>query len=561
MIYIEEKETKKCPGLTSLFVNFKYRQEYVDIIKKCDCPIFNKKDKFWEVPVSELSKLINNFSLYDDIELNLLQNDNGYRDTSIKEVEKNNFKTMPFEYQIDGINYGLENNKWLLLDAPGLGKSLQIIYTAQELKKRENLEHCLIICGINTLKTNWKKEIEKHSDLSCRILGQKITKNGELKVGGIPDRIKDLKSNIEEFFVITNIETLRNSEIIKNINSGKNKFDIIIYDEIHTAKNPTAEQSKNFLKLNSAKYKIGATGTVLTNSPVDAYVPLKWIGKERSNFSTFKYYYIKYGGPFNNEVLGFKHIDVLKNQLSTCSLRRTKDLLDLPEKTIINEIVDMTPEQEILYKNIKDGIINQVDKVNIDNSSIFSMLARLRQATACPSILTTENIQSAKILRCIDLIEQMLSNNEKVVVYSTFKETLNVLYEKIKQYNPVICTGDVSDDMISSNIDKFQNNKDCKIMLATWSKMGTGITLTAASNAIFIDCSWTKAANLQAEDRIYRIGSKKPVFIYYLWANNTVDMKVKDLVEDKSLVADFVVDDIVQPQLMSRLKQIIVDLC
>ena len=91
-------------------------------------------------------------------------------------------------------------------------------------------------------------------------------------------------------------------------------------------------------------------------------------------------------------------------------------------------------------------------------------------------------------------------------------------------------------------------------MLATWSKMGTGITLTAATNAIFIDCAWTQANNQQAEDRIHRIGSNKPVFIYYLWANNTIDMRVKELVEDKALIADYVVDNEVPVALIESLK-------
>lgn len=329
---------------------------------------------------------------------------------------------------------------------------------------------------------------------------------------------------------------------------------------VHNCKTPTAIQTKNFLKLNKAKYRIAATGTLLTNSPLDAYVPLKWIGKERANYTTFRYYYVNYGGPFNNEILGYKHIDVLKEQLNKCSLRRTKDLLDLPEKNIIHEIVDMNDAQQLFYKNIVDGIVGQVDKVNITTTSLLAMVARLRQATACPSMLTTESIPSSKIDRCKDLIEQIISNNEKVVVYSTFKETLNVLKNELKGYDVLLCTGDVKDNIISDNIDKFQNDNKYKIMLATWSKMGTGITLTAANNAIFIDCAWTQANNQQAEDRIHRIGSNKPVFIYYLWASNTIDMRVKELVEDKSLVANYVIDNEVPVQLIERLKQIIVDL-
>lgn len=558
MITIEERITKKCPGETSLFVTFQYNADIVSSVKQCDGALYDKKNTLWEVPSSELSKLLNNLSIYDDIELKLLPKEK-YK---VENIKLPKFKTTPFDYQLEGIKYGLQSNneKWLLTDAPGLGKSLQILYIAQELKKQKKINHCLIICGINTLKTNWKKEIEKHTNLSCKILGERVNKKGCVNYTGIKERLEDLNSKLSEFFIITNIETLRNDEIIKAINSGKNSFDMIVLDEAHCCKTVTAQQTKNFLKLNKAKYKIAATGTLLTNSPLDAYVPLKWIGRERANYTNFRYYYVNYGGPFNNEILGYKHIDVLKEQLDRCSLRRTKDLLDLPEKTIIHEIVDMNDKQQSFYKNIVEGIVNQVDKVNITTTSLLAMVSRLRQATACPSILTTENIQSSKIERCKDLIEQIISNNEKVVIYSTFKETLNVLKNELKNYKVLLCTGDVKDNIISNNIEKFQNDDDYKIMLATWSKMGTGITLTAANNAVFIDCAWTQANNQQAEDRIHRIGSKKPVFIYYLWANNTIDMRVKELVEDKSLIANYVIDDEVPIQLLERLKQIIVDL-
>lgn len=558
MIRIKEDITKKCPGETSLFITFKYDANIVSIVKQCDGALYDKKNIQWEVPSSELSKLINQLNEYDDIELNLLSE----KQVKNEEILLSNFKTQPFPYQLDGIRYGLQKNnqKWLLTDMPGLGKSLQILYIAQELKKQKKIEHCLIICGINTLKTNWKKEIEKHTNLSCKILGERTNKRGIINYAGIKERLEDLNSKIKEFFVITNIETLRNNDIIKSINSGINNFDMIICDEVHAAKNPTSQQGKNFLKLNKATYKIAATGTLLTNSPLDAYVPLKWIGKERSNYTNFRYYYVNYGGPFNNEILGYKHIDVLKEQLNKCSLRRTKDLLDLPEKNVIHEIVDMNDKQQLFYKNIVEGIVNQVDKVNITTTSLLAMVARLRQATACPSILTTENITSSKIERCKDLIDQIVSNDEKVVIYSTFKETLNILKNELSEYKVLLCTGDIKDNIISDNIEKFQNDNDYKIMLATWSKMGTGITLTAANNAIFIDCAWTQANNEQAEDRIHRIGSKKPVFIYYLWANNTIDMRVKELVENKSLVANYVIDDEVPVQLLERLKQIIVDL-
>lgn len=203
------------------------------------------------------------------------------------------------------------------------------------------------------------------------------------------------------------------------------------------------------------------------NSPLDSYVPLKWIGKEHSNYSTFKNYFIKYGGFFHNEIIGYKNINVLKKEIEEISLRRTKDLLDLPEKTVIDEFVEMDNQQKAFYDNIINGVFEDIDKVELNSDQVLSIVSRLRQATSSPSILTSLDIKSSKILRAVDLAEQILYNNNKVVIFSIFKETLNQLKDKLAEFHPLLCTGDYSDEEISSNIEKFQNDDSYKILLAT----------------------------------------------------------------------------------------------
>ena len=508
----------KLPGLSSIKIEFNYAKEIIDTVKQIPNAIYHKKLQCWEIPTTSLARAIELLTNYDTLNLIFLQDISEKEDIT---YDLSNFKTTPYQYQKEGINFGLNHSKWLLLDAPGLGKSLQMIYLAQELKRRENIEHCLIICGINTLKHNWKKEIQTHSDLSCRILGERINRKGNVKIGSVNDRLEDLKNPIEEFFVVTNIETIRNTDILKELTKGKaNKFDMIVADELHMMKSPTSQQGKNFLKL-SAKYQVGLTGTLLTNSPLDAYVPLKWLGVDNSTYTNFKFYYCNYSGPFNNILTGYKNIDVLKDEIERFSLRRTKDMLDLPPKNIIHEFVDMNDKQSKFYQDITEGIVDEVDKVELNTSTLLSMITRLRQTTACPSILTTEDIESSKITRAVDLAKQIVNGGDKVVIFSVFKETLNKICKELSEYKPLLCTGDISDDIISQNISRFQNTDDNKIMCATTAKMGTGITLTRASYAIFIDAPWTAAQCLQCEDRIHRIGSKSPVFIYYLWAKDT----------------------------------------
>lgn len=560
MIRIEERQTVKLPGVTSLFVSFDFNRAIVEELKLLNNANYNADTKEWEIPLTSLSEFIDRVCKIDNITLTVAQDEIiSAADNSLPNKYK--YKTQPFDYQLEGIHRGLKQDSWLLLDAPGLGKSLQLMYLAQELRERYSIEHCLVICGINTLKTNWKAEIEKHSDLSCTILGQRINRKGKLVIDGVDKRVEHLQRPIEEFFVITNIESLRSDKIINAINKNKhNKFDMIVFDEAHVVKSPTSQQSKNFLKIKGATYRIAATGTLLMNNPMDCYVPLKWIGAERSTYSNFKNYYSNYGGPFGNELIGFKNLDTLKYQLDKYSLRRTKDILGLPPKNVINEYVEMNDAQQIFYDNIKQGIIAQVDKVHMSTANLLAMVARLRQATACPSFLTTENIISSKVERAIDLAEQIISSGEKVVIFSTFKETVKILAEQLRHHGLVVGTGDQSDFEIEEAKQKFQNDDNTKIFLGTWQRCGTGITLTAASYMIFLDHPWTAAQCEQAEDRIHRIGTGKSVFIYRLISRDTIDERVLELVNDKRALSSYIIDDEVPPEYVDSLRKYISDL-
>lgn len=558
MVTIEQKAANKLPAGSSLFVSFDYSPDVVAVMKTVENSIYDSKNKRWEIPVTSLADIIDKLSYVDDISLSLQEDK---RQKKPKVFELGTYKTKPFDHQLEAIQYGLNHDTFLLLDAPGLGKTLSLICLAQELKAREGLEHCLIVCGINTLKENWKKEIQIHSNLSCRILGERITKSGKTRIGSVQERVNDLKSELKEFFIITNIETLRSDDILKALSKGPNKFEMIVVDEIHTCKSTTSQQGKHLLKLNKAKHRVGATGTLLLNDPADAYVPLKWIGAEKCSFSNFKYYYYRYGGQFGNEFLGYRNIKVLKDQLEKVSLRRTKDLLKLPPKTVITEYVELNEKQRKFYDEIKAGVITQVDKVHMSTASLLAMVARLRQATACPAILTSSTIESEKINRACDLAEQIIAGGDKVVIFSTFKETCNVLIDKLSAYKPLLCTGDVKDEIISERIDAFQHKEENKVFVATWQKCGTGITLTAASYAIFLDTPWTAGVFEQAQDRIHRIGTEDPVFIYNLVASDTIDERVLELVTDKQALSDYIVDDKLTEKSIDSLRKYIEELC
>ena len=303
--------------------------------------------------------------------------------------------------------------------------------------------------------------------------------------------------------------------------------------------------AKTLMKL-KAKRKIGLSGTVIMNKPEDAYVPLKWTDNVSCNYTQFKNMFNVYGGFGGVQVVGYKNMNILQDLIKSCSLRRLKkDVLDLPERTFVTERVDMGKEQQDLYNQVAEGIAKELDllpgKPTIIQELTINM--RLRQITAYPGIVSTAVTKSAKLERLEELVETIVSQGDKVVVFNTFKGAAYVEKDLLSQYNPVICTGDQDEDEINMYKHTFMNDPTCKVMIATWQKMGTGHTLTAASYMIFVDTPWTQADFSQAADRIYRIGQKNACTIITLITNDSYDERVAEILDRKEQLAGYLTDN------------------
>ena len=359
MIYILEDDRKSVSGNTSLFITFAYNQNIIDVIKEEPVYKYHKDSQLWELPISSLASLLDKLVYFDDVQLIVKDT----KDESSEVEIHTQFKTTPRDYQLDAIKYGLTHDKFMLLDTPGLGKTLEIMYIAEELKEREGLEHCLVICGLASLRTNWIKEIEKHSKLNGMMLGARINRNDRLVWDGIPKRVEQLSKPIDEFFIVTNIETLRDERVLDIIKNGPNKIDMIVVDEGHCIKNYKSTQGKNLLEL-SAKHQIIATGTPLLNNPLDTYMLLAWIGKEKKRGVTqFKNTYCILDDKVLGGIAGFKNLDLLQDVIDSCSIRRTKDILNLPPKNIIDEELVMSDAQANFYKTL-DVFLDELPQVD-----------------------------------------------------------------------------------------------------------------------------------------------------------------------------------------------------
>lgn len=419
----------------------------------------------------------------------------------------------------------------------------QVIDIAVAEKLKNNYQHCLIVCGVNTLKWNWYEEVRIHSNEKARLIGMKP--NG--KIGSSADKLNDLINidKIKEYFLIINVESLRNQQIVDNLQKlCKNKtIGIVAVDEIHRCKNPTSQQGKGLLKLN-AEHKIAMTGTPLMNTPLDLFVILKWLGFEKHSFYAFKKHFCNMGGFGGYEIIGYKNLKELQETLNDIMLRRLKqDVVDLPDKIYVNEFVDLTPKQEQIYKEVKNEVACNIDKIKASNNPLAELI-RMRQATGYTGILSSTIKESGKIDRLEELVEDAVSNGDKVIIFSNWTAMTTPIYEKLsKKYKGVVITGETKDSERQQNVNKFQTDETCKFCLGTIGAMGTGLTLTAANTVIFIDEPWTMAAKQQAIDRAHRIGTKENVTIYTLMAKNTIDERIHELVEKKGAMSDAIVDN------------------
>lgn len=562
MVYIEiaQPERLKPTSLSKLsaFVSFEYDSNLVSIIKSMGTRVYIPDKKTWEIPESAVPMLMSRLRDYDVLLRGEMRHETPESHAQLPSGFV--FTTKPYKHQMEGVIYGLEHESFLLGDDQGLGKTKEIIDLAMCRKQTDGLKHCLIICGINGNKYNWADEVKIHSREDSWILGTRFTKRPPIKMieGSTKDKMEDLNNVPHQFFWITNIETLRGGSFKEK--QGKRtviRFPIaekiqelcdrgiigmIAFDEAHKAKNPDSQQGKALLSIDCKGPKIPMSGTFVLNNPLDLYLPLRWSGFETHSFYAYKQHYCKMGGFGGKEIVGYKNLDELRSMVSKVMLRRVKgDVLDLPPKVHTIEWVDAYPEQKSLYKDVRDQVRDNIDKVKVHPDPLSEML-RLRQVTGYPGILSSTVTKSAKMDRMEELVEDEVSVGGKAIIFSNWSEMTNVIRHKLKKYNPAYITGEVGSVQRMEEKDRFQNDPNCKVMIGTIGALGTGFTLTAAQLVIFVDEPWNRGIKDQAEDRAHRIGTRGTVRIVTILTRDTVDEGVYNLVQKKGKMADLLVD-------------------
>lgn len=576
-------------------VKFPYDLECINLIKTVPGKKWCPDDKCWTIPKDKLGWFLhvlkdtryeNDYKIISDESIN----ENQTLDSTqfIPDIQDHfdylvKDGSQPYSHQIDFMKYAIDrqnhgmNSGFIVADQPGLGKTSESMNLALYNKQKKGFKHCLIICCVNSSKYNWENDITQHTNGEHHpyILGSRKKKNGRIVSDtGTAEKLKDLESGKMygeddgcdlPYFIIMNVEGLRAKsgkkypiadQLIEWIYRGD--IPMVIIDEVHKNLSHTSTQGKQLLRIKKATSSkamwIPMTGTPIINKPTDVFLSLKLVdGHQYNSFYSFSNQYCIFGGYGDYEIVGYKNIKFLKTLLQKNMIRRLKsEVLDLPPKIYFNEYIENTSYQNNLYDHVANDIRNSVSEIKTP-ANLLAKLIRLRQVNGYPEAVdTTLNVsdkdylkKNAKMCRTLELIDEILERDEKVLVFSNWVEPLRTLYKFLRAKNYKVCcfTGTMNDSDREKNKQLFQTDADHKILIGTIGAMGTTHTFTAAQNAIFIDEPWTPADKLQAEDRIYRIGTKSSVNIYTILTKGTVDEKVHKLLYNKEVTSNYIVDN------------------
>ena len=330
--------------------------------------------------------------------------------------------------------------------------------------------------------------------------------------------------------------------------------DLIVCDESQRIKNPRAAQSRAVQMLGDrAACRLILSGTPVQNSVVDLYSQYRFLdpGVFGANFYAFRNRYCQMGGYGGHEVVGFQHMDELVRKEHSIALRVTKaECLDLPGQTFVRRYVQLEPEARRLYAQIARASCAELENgEHVTASIVLTKLLRLMQLTG--GFVQADGgdrprpTGSAKLDALADILEDYVQEaGQKLVVFARFRPEIAAICQLLEQrgirYGRI--DGEVPMDQRGAIVETFQQDPGVKVFVAQIQTAGLGITLHAASAAVFYSLDFNYANYAQALARIHRIGQAQPVTYIHLLAENTVDEQVLDALERKEDLARTIVD-------------------
>jgi SNF2 family DNA or RNA helicase len=418
----------------------------------------------------------------------------------------------------------------ILADDMGLGKTVQSIAAVLRLKEEGLLgKGCLVVAPASLL-INWEKE-----------LGRFAPSLGVSRYHGSRRQL-DRKQDV---FLTTYQTAVRDAEKLK-----KEAFSLLLVDEAHLMKNAETRVSRTIKQLHS-QYRLALSGTPVENRLEDLRSLFDFILPGYLGNAT--YFREQYRIPI--EVKRNKEqAEALQKVTSPFLLRRLKTdkkiIKDLPEKIVSNEYAVLEKDQVALYESIVAESIKKSKELDPKErpSLILSMLTSLKQICDHPRVFDKESpavsVLSGKAQLLLTLLEEILANREKTLVFSQYVETLDCLQLIIKKElgeAPLVYHGGLTQTIRAETISRFQEDPSARILLVSLRAGGLGLNLTAASRVIHYDLWYNPAVENQATDRAFRIGQKRNVFVHRFITKNSFEEKIDAMITSKKELADMTV--------------------
>ncbi len=417
----------------------------------------------------------------------------------------------------------------VLADDMGLGKTVQTLALLAHRHLEEKAERPSLLVVPTSLVGNWRREAARFvPELKLLVL------HG-------PDRRERFAEIADHRLIVTTYPLLdRDGDALFG-----HDYEIAVLDEAQAVKNPASAVAKRIREIR-ARQRLALTGTPLENSLQELWALYDWLvpgllGSRKKFTAEFRTPIEKHGDRARQRLLAAR--------INPFLMRRTKEEVapELPERTVIDETIPLEGAQAALYESIRTTMDRQVREaiaakgVTASQMAIFEALLRLRQVCCDPGLVKLDAARkvaaSAKRARLLALLEELVAEGRKVLVFSQFVEMLKLIERDIaaRGWGYAMLHGSTKDR--DAQVDAFQSG-DLPLFLASLKAGGTGLNLTAADTVIVYDPWWNPATERQAMDRAHRIGQYKPVFVHRLIAENTVEAAIQRMQARKQVLAD-----------------------
>lgn len=462
-----------------------------------------------------------------------------------------------YKHQIRGANMALRAFGALDAKTPGggfgelfemgCGKTLTTIAVAGALYNLGKIDRVLVVAPTSVCSV-WPHDLNQFATFpwEARVL-----------LGDKKKRLKAL-NELENWpfkalrIAVINYESTHRDGIFEAL--AAYKPDLIVCDESQRIKNPSAAQSKALHKLgDAAPFRMILSGTPVQNNAVDLYSQYRFLDPAvyGANFYAFKNRYCIMGGYGQHQIVGYRNMDELVEKEHSVAYRVTKEeCLDLPQQTFINRYVQFTDAEQAIYEQLRKSSFLELETgENVTATTILTMYLRLMQLTG--GFLTADEstrpkqVNTAKLDALADIVDDyVVDAGKKLVIFARFRAEIaaieNLLRLRKIQYGSIY--GDIPMEERGKIVEDFQTNPDTKVFVAQIQTAGLGITLHAASTAVFYSYDYNYANYAQALARIHRIGQRLPVTYIHLVVDGSIDEKILAALENKEDMAKTVVD-------------------